>query len=67
MVLVAVLGLGLLLGLVLGYLSAMPRVKRLRKDSDQLLELVIELAEDLAWEWGFELVFEDLLEPDVEE
>jgi hypothetical protein len=60
MVLVAVLVLGLGSGLVLGYLSAMPRVKRLQKDSDHLLELVIELAEDLAWEWGFELVWEEL-------
>lgn len=54
MVLVAVLVLGLGSGLVLGYLSAMPRVKRLEKESEILLAAVFDLAEELAWELELE-------------
>jgi hypothetical protein len=50
MELIAVLVLGLVSGLVLGYWSAMPRVRRLETESENLLDLVMDLAEDLMWE-----------------
>ena len=48
--LVAVLFLGLVLGLVLGYLSALPRVKRLEKESVKVSEWQLEsrLAQELS-------------------
>jgi hypothetical protein len=54
MEMIAVLVLGLGSGLVLGYLLAMPRVKRLEKESEILLAAAFDLAEDLAWELELE-------------
>ena len=48
--LVAVFVLGLALGLVLGYLSAMPRVRRLEKESAQRFTRVTDLEVSLDWE-----------------
>jgi len=48
--LVAVFVLGLALGLVLGYLVAMPRVRRLEKESFQRLTRMTDLEVALDWE-----------------
>jgi hypothetical protein len=48
--LVAVFVLGLALGIVLGYWAAMPRVRRLDKESAQLYSRMTDLEVALDWE-----------------